>query len=139
MNYLLDTCVISELIKPKPSSTLTKWLRSCQEENLFLCYLTIGEIQKGISKLPDSRKRKKLQSWLDSELIQRFDKRVLGIDFQVAQKWGKIQAASEIAGLKMPVIDSLIASIGIVYDMTVVTRNTGDMKNSGVRLFNPWQ
>ncbi len=139
MNYLLDTCVISELIKPKPSSTVTKWLRSCQEENLYLCSQTIGEIQKGISKLPDSRKRKKLQSWLDSELIQRFDKRVLGIDFKVAQKWGEIQAASEIAGIKMPVIDSLIASIGIVYDMTVVTRNTGNMKNSGVRLFNPWQ
>jgi predicted nucleic acid-binding protein len=139
LNYLLDTCVISELIKPKPSSKVTKWLRSCPEESLFLSSLTIGEIQKGISKLPDSRKRKKLQSWLDSELTQRFDKRILGIDFKVAQKWGEIQASSEIAGLKMPVIDSLIASIGIVFEMTVVTRNTADMKNSGVRLFNPWE
>ena len=139
MNYLLDTCVISELIKPKPSSTVIKWLRSCQEESLFLSSLTIGEIQKGISKLPDSRKRKKLQGWLDSELTQRFDRRIIGIDFKVAQKWGEIQASSEIAGTKIPVIDSLIASIGIVYDMTVVTRNTGDMKNSGVRLFNPWE
>ncbi len=139
MNYLLDTCVISELIKPKPSSKVTKWLRSCQEESLFLSSLTIGEIQKGISKLPDSRKRKRLQSWLDSELTQRFDKRIIGIDFKVAQKWGEIQASSEIAGVKMPVIDSLIASIGLLYDMTVVTRNTGDMQNSGVRLFNPWE
>ena len=139
MNYLLDTCVISELIKPKPSSTVIKWLRSCQEESLFLSSLTIGEIQKGISRLPDSRKRKKLQRWLDSELTQRFDRRIIGIDFKVAQKWGEIQASSEIAGVKMPVIDSLIASIGIVYDMTVVTRNIGDMKNSGVRLFNPWE
>ena len=139
MNYLLDTCVISELIKPKPSSKLIKWLRSCQEESLFLSSLTIGEIQKGISKLPDSRKRKKLQNWLDSELTQRFDRRIIGIDFKVAQKWGEIQALTEIAGIKMPVIDSLIASIGIVYDMAVVTRNTADMKNSGVRLFNPWE
>ena len=139
MNYLLDTCVISELIKPKPSSTVIKWLRSCQEESLFLSSLTIGEIQKGISRLPDSRKRKKLQRWLDSELTQRFDKRIIGIDFKVAKKWGEIQASSEIAGVKMPVIDSLIASIGIVYDMTVVTRNIGDMKNSCVRLFNPWE
>ncbi len=139
MNYLLDTCVISELIKPKPSPKVIKWLRSCQEESLFLSSLTIGEIQKGISKLPDSRKRKKLQIWLDSELTQRFDKRLIGIDFKVAQKWGEIQASSEIAGVKMPVIDSLIASIGLLYDMTVVTRNTGDMQNSGVRLFNPWE
>ncbi len=139
MNYLLDTCVISELIKPKPSSKLIKWLRSCQEESLFLSSLTIGEIQKGISKLPDSGKRKKFQNWLDSELTQRFDRRIIGIDFKVAQKWGEIQVLTEIAGIKMPVIDSLIASIGIVYDMAVVTRNTADMKNSGVRLFNPWE
>ena len=139
MNYLLDTCVISELIKPKPNSKVIKWLRSCQEESLFLSSLTIGEIQKGISRLPNSRKKIKLQNWLDSELIQRFDERVLGIDFRVAQKWGEIQASSENDRIKMPVIDSLIASIGIVFDMTVVTRNTADMKNSGVRLFNPWE
>ena len=139
MNYLLDTCVISELIKPKPSSKVLKWLRSCQDENLFLSSLTIGEIQKGISKLPDSRKRNKLQEWMDTELIRRFDKKILEIDLKVAQKWGEIQASSEIAGTKMPVIDSLIASIGIVHNMTVVTRDTSGMKNSGVRLFNPWK
>jgi len=139
LNYLLDTCVISELIKPKPNSKVIKWLRSCQDESLFLSSLTIGEIQKGISRLPNSRKKIKLQNWLDSELIQRFDERVLGIDFKVAQKWGEIQASSEIAGIKMPAIDSLIASIGIVFDLTVVTKNTVDMKNSGVRLFNPWE
>lgn len=75
---------------------------------------------------------------MDSELIRRFDKRILGFDYKVAQKWGKIQASAEVAGTKMPVIDSLIASIGISYDMTVVTRDISGMKNSGVKLFNPW-
>ena len=89
--------------------------------------------------MPNSLKKNKLQHWLDFELIQRFEKRILGIDFKVAQKWGEIQASSEIAGIKRPVIDSLIASIGIVFDITVVTRNAADMKNSGVRLFNPWE
>ncbi len=71
MNYLLDTCVISELIKPKPNSKVVKWLRSCQDETLFLSSLTIGEIQKkGISKLQNSRIRKKLQEWMDTELQQ---------------------------------------------------------------------
>jgi predicted nucleic acid-binding protein len=138
LNYLLDTCVVSELIKPKPSSKVTKWLRSCRDENLFLSVLTIGEIQKGISKLPDSRKRNDLQEWMDTELILRFDKRILGIDFKIAQKWGKIQASAEIAGTKMPVIDSLIAAIGIVHDLTIVTRDTSGMEKSGVGLFNPW-
>ena len=139
MNYLMDTCVISEIIKPKPSSKVIKWLRSCQDENLFLSSLTIGEIQKGISKLPDSRKRNKLQKWMDTELIRRFDKRVLVIDIKVAQKWGEIQASSEITGTKMPVIDSFIAATALVYDMTVVTRDTSGMEKSGARLFNPWE
>jgi predicted nucleic acid-binding protein len=61
------------------------------------------------------------------------------IDFKVAQKLGEIQASFEIAGTKIPVIDSLIASVGTVYDMTVVTRDTSGMKKSGVRIFNPWE
>jgi len=139
LNYLLDTCVISELIRPRPSSKVLQWLRSCQDGNLFLSSITIGEIQKGISKLPNSQKRNKLQEWMDTELIRRFDKRILGIDYKVAQKWGEIQASAEVAGKKMPVIDSLIASIAISYDMTVVTRDISGMKNSGVKLFNPWE
>lgn len=139
MNYILDTCVISELIKPKPSSKVIAWLRACQDENLFLSSLTVGEIQKGISKLPDTPIRKKLQAWTDTELIQRFRGRIFAIDFKVAQKWGHIQATSEIAGSKMPVIDSLIAATGLVYDMTIVTRDTNGMEKSGVKLLNPWE
>ena len=139
MNYLLDTCVISELIKPKPNSKVVKWLRSCRDENLFLSVLTIGEIQKGISKLPDSRKRSNLQKWMDAELILRFDRRILGIDFKIAQKWGEIQASAEITGTKMPVIDSLIAAIGLVHDLTIVTRDISGMEKSGAKLFNPWK
>lgn len=139
MNYLLDTCVISELIKPKPNSKVVKWLRSCRDENLFLSVLTIGEIQKGISKLPDSRKRNNLQEWMDAELILRFDRRILGIDFKIAQKWGEIQASAELTGAKMPVIDSLIAAIALVHDLTIVTRDISGMGKSGAKLFNPWK
>ena len=139
MNYLLDTCVISELIKPKPNSKVVKWLRSCRDENLFLSVLTIGEIQKGISKFPDSHKRNNLQEWMDAELILRFDRRILGIDFKIAQKWGEIQASAEITGTKMPVIDSLIAAIGLIHDLTIVTRDTSGMEKSGAKLFNPWK
>jgi len=138
LNYLLDTCVISELIKPKPNSKVVKWLRSCRDENLFLSVLTIGEIQKGISKLPDSRKRNNLQEWMDAELILRF-RRILGIDFKIAQKWGEIQASAEITGTKMPVIDSLMAAIGLVHNLTIVTRDISGMEKSGVKLFNPWK
>lgn len=139
MNYLLDTCIISELIKPTPSLKIVNWVRDCPEETLFLSVLTIGEIQKGITKLPESEKRKTLQSWFEHDLPQRFEGRVLDITTQVAKKWGEIQGNAEQEGKKMPAIDSLIAATGFVYSLTVVTRNTSDIEVSGVQAFNPWK
>lgn len=138
MNYLLDTCVISELTRPKPSAKVVTWLKDQPEEILFLSAITIGEIQKGISLLPDSPKKSSLQSWLDYDLQQRFKQRILGVDFEVAQKWGDIQATAERTGNKMPAIDSLVAAIAMVHGMTVVTRNVRDMAASGAALLNPW-
>ena len=138
MRFLIDTCVISELIKPAPNPNLLSWMDSRNEETLFLSAITIGEIQKGISTLPDSTKRKRLQDWLDRELMERFDKKIIAFDLKVAQKWGEIQAAAALTGKKMPVIDGMIASIGLVHEMTVVTRNMDDMLASGVSLHNPW-
>jgi toxin FitB len=138
LNYLLDTCVISELVKPEPDEKLVAWLRRQSEEALFLSCITIGEIQKGISRLPECRKKHNLHQWLESELLEQFAQKIIMIDVKVTRVWGDIQAVAEKAGARMPAIDSLIASIGIAYDMTVVTRNAADMQVSGVRLFNPW-
>lgn len=139
MNYLLDTCVISELIKPKPDLQVAKWVRSQDEESLFLSVITIGEIQKGISKLPDGRKKKqKLQSWLNNELQARFKGRILEITISISRVWGQVLGACENKGVTLPAIDSLIASQGIFHKMTIVTRNISDMEPSGALLFNPW-
>jgi len=140
LNFLLDTCVISELTKIKPDSKVISWLSTQPEDHLFLSSITIGEIQKGISKLnANSLKKVELQLWLDTELIRRFDKRILDVDVRAARKWGEIQVLAEKSGMKMPAVDSLIAAIGLACDMTVVTRNTRDMEASGVRLYNPWE
>ena len=90
MKYLLDTCVISELVKSTPESKVVNWINSCHEEAFFLSTLTIGEIQKGITKLWDSKRKEELQTWLDSELRERFAGRILNIDAEVAKKWGEI-------------------------------------------------
>jgi len=139
LNYLLDTCVISELVKPKPDPRVTQWVRSQDEENLFLSVITIGEIQKGISKLPNGRKKKQqLQNWLSNELRERFTDRILEITVGVALVWGQVLGVCEKRGASLPAIDSLIASQGIFHKMTIVTRNISDMDPSGVSLFNPW-
>ncbi len=139
MNFLLDTCVISELIKTQQNQNVIDWVRSCAEDRLFLSSLTIGEIQKGISKLAVSKKKSTLQNWLDKNLFVRFDRRILSVDSIVAQKWGEILSVSEKNGYRLPAIDSLISATAIVNNMTLVTRNTQDMVHSGVSLYNPWE
>jgi predicted nucleic acid-binding protein len=138
MKYLLDTCILSELIKKNPSNNLIKWLSTQDENRLFVSVLTIGEIHKGIEKLPGSTKKKKLHHWVNHDLKERFYNRILELDLQAATTWGQIQAYSEIQGKSMPIIDGLIAATGIRYDLTVVTRNMKDMEISGVTLLNPW-
>ncbi len=139
MKYLIDTCIISELIKAKPSKKVVEWVSSESEENFYLSVLTIGEIQKGISKLADSKRKEKLQSWIAIDLKDRFAGRLLDIDLEVAQKWGEIQGSAERQGLVMPAIDALIAATAICHGLIVVTRNIQDMQHSGARLYNPWE
>ena len=138
MKYLLDTCVISELIKKSPNENVISWLKNQDEANLYLSVLTFGEIQKGIEKATDERRKNKLIIWLEEDLQQRFKGRIIPIDQNVAMKWGEIQGITEKLGKKMPSIDGLIAVSALVYHCTVVTRNTSDMENSTVELFNPW-
>lgn len=139
MKFLLDTCVISEIIRPKPSSKVIKWIKKEEESNFFISVLTVGELHKGIEKLSESKRKEELHNWVENDLKDRFWNRVIDIDLHVAMQWGKIQGIAEKAGRPMPAIDSLIAATGIVHHLTVVTRNTVDMKESGVALFNPWK
>ncbi len=138
MNYLLDTCVISELIKARPAKNIVKWVESIDERAMFISVLTLGEIHKGIQKLRASRKKRTLQEWVSSDLYERFDNRIIPVSIKIARIWGEIQGKAEKKGERMPAIDSLIAATAIAYDFTVVTRNAADMENSGVKINNPW-
>ena len=139
MNYLLDTCVISELIKPTPDENVVNWCNSISEYHFYLCVITFGELYKGIEKLANSRRKKILHDWVEHDLKERFESRIIPIDLKVMEHWGQIQGKAEKAGKTMPSIDSLIAATGMAYDLTVVTRNVKDMQNSGVKLLNPWE
>jgi toxin FitB len=138
MNYLLDTCLISELAKSEPDKKVVDWVLSENETSFYVSVLTFGELHKGIEKLPESKKKETLQVWVEDELKNRFLNRIIGIDIGVSLVWGKIQCLAEKNGKPMPAIDSLIAATGIVHDLTVVTRNVTVMEQSGVKLLNPW-
>ena len=135
----MDTCVVSELVKKSPNKNVLQWLENQDEENLYLSVLTFGEIQKGIEKAPDKIRKKKLQTWLEKDLRERFEGKIIPVDLKVAIKWGEIQGITEKEGRTMPSIDGLIAISALAYGCTVVTRNTSDMENSTVELLNPWE
>ncbi|MFZ0450357.1 MAG: type II toxin-antitoxin system VapC family toxin [Desulfatiglandaceae bacterium] len=139
MNFLIDTCVISEIIKAKPSKRVVEWVGKQNEEFLYLSVLTLGEIHKGIEKLDDIDRKKNLHLWVECDLRERFRDRILPIDSQVAMIWGQIQGKAEKTGQGMPAIDGLIAATGLAHDLVVVTRNVSDMEISGVALLNPWE
>jgi len=136
--FLIDTCVLSESSKRRPNDQVVAWLDSLEETLIHLSVLTLGEFHKGIAKLNDSRKRQRLQSWVDDELAGRFRGRVLSIDERVANLWGKISGEAEKKGKRLPVIDGLIGATALVHGLTVASRNTADIARTGARVFNPW-
>ena len=139
MKYLLDTCLISELVKKAPNPAVVSWLDEQDEQKLFLSVLNLGELQKGISKLPDGTKKSELQAWVALDLVERFTGRILEIDLDTALTWGRLQGEAEQAGDKLPVMDSLIAATAVAHGLIVVTRNVRDIERCGVRVCNPWE
>ena len=138
MNYLLDTCVISELVKPRPNTTVTEWLAQTPSDRLFLSSLTIGELKRGITRLTVSKKKNRLMMWLET-LLADYSDRSLPVDRAVAEAWGIMQAQAESSGQRMSIVDGYIADTASVYQMTVVTRNEEDFSPSHQAILNPWK
>ncbi len=137
MNYLLDTCVISELTKPTPNENVIEWLNITPNDRLFLSVITIGEIRKGLTKLPDSKRKADLTNWLNT-LLEDYQNRIYPISLTVAENWGVIQGHAEKEGKSMSSIDSLIASIAYTHNLVLVTRNESDFQASNLPIQNPW-
>jgi predicted nucleic acid-binding protein len=138
MNYLLDTCVVSELTKKQSNQNVIIWIETIEEQHLFLSVLTLGEIEKGIAKLPLSLRKSHLKIWLEQDLTLRFENRILNITPEISRYWGNVQGELEKQGKPMPIIDGLIATTALVHDMILVTRNVDDVARSGVKIHNAW-
>jgi predicted nucleic acid-binding protein len=137
--FLLDTNIISELVKPNPEPGVATWMEDTDESLLYLSVLTLGEIRRGIATLPQSRRRATLEAWLDKDLCARFEGRILPVDLDVADRWGLLTAAARNTGKVLPVIDGLLAATALEHNLTLVTRDTGQIPYLGVAVFNPWE
>jgi predicted nucleic acid-binding protein len=133
--YLIDTNVLSEMIKPRPSPSVVAWVSNADEASCFLSALTVGELRKGVRRLQvrgSTTRAERLESWLTETEIGYGD-RVLAVDSAVARAWADLDA-----GRTLPVVDALIAATAAVYGLTVVTRNQPDFAGSGVPVLNPF-
>jgi predicted nucleic acid-binding protein len=135
--FLLDTNVVSEWVRPQPNSAVIAWLNEVDEDRVFLSVMTLTELRYGIERLPPSKRRQRLQDWLDDELTLRFEARILGIDETIANACGVLLAQREVAGRPFGAIDACLAATAKVHDLTLVTRNDSDFKGA-VRCLNPW-
>src|SRR5690242_3015834 len=132
MNYLLDTNVISELIARQPNAKVVDWIDSLDPMTTSLSVITIGEIRKGIEKLPPSRRRDTLNEWLETDLLARFQGHIVMITTDVVLIWGALTARLEREGRPIAAIDSLIAASALQGGYTLVTRNDDDFQHTGV-------
>jgi len=138
VNFLLDTCVLTELRRATANPGVASWLTQIAEPRLFLSVITLGEIQQGIAKLDESPRKIGLQTWLDEDLEQRFSGRILPVDVEVSKRWGLLQGEAQRSGRPVPVVDSQLAATAIVNDLCMVTRNVRDFERFPLRWMNPW-
>ncbi|MDB9308027.1 type II toxin-antitoxin system VapC family toxin [Aphanizomenon sp. CS-733/32] len=138
MTYLLDTCLISELVAKQPNQKVLDWVDAQMPERLYLSVITIGEIAKGICKLTPSKRKESLSTWLNETLPNRFENRILTLDVFTMVLWGNLVGQLEQNGRPLPAMDSLIAAIALQHSLSLVTRNEKDFAGTGVVIINPW-
>ena len=134
--YLLDTNIVSEIRKGnRAHRRLLAWFQSIEDDELFLSVLVLGEIRGGIERISrkDAAQAQALERWL-SDLETNYADRIFPITGAIADRWGRLSA-----GDPPSVIDSLMAATALVNDLTLVTRNTDDVKRTGVNLLNPFE
>jgi tRNA(fMet)-specific endonuclease VapC len=139
LSFLLDTCVVSEFVAKAPNQNVMRWLNRQAEERLFLSVITIGELHRGIERLPTSRRREHLGQWLADDMLERFRGRVLSIDPSVMLRWGALRAQLDQLGRPLSPMDSLIAATALSHGLQLVTRNARDYEDSGVAIVDPWR
>lgn len=135
MSYLLDTNVLSELTRARPSAKVVRWFSGVPSEALHVSVLTLGEIRSGVERLAPGARREKLRLWLETELPGWFEERVLPVDAGVADRWGRLLAE---AGRSVPAIDGLLAATALHHGLRLVTHNVADFTLPGLEVVDPW-
>lgn len=139
MNYLLDTNVLSEWVKPRPDEGVMRWLHETDEDELLLSAVTLAELHNGIEKLKNGRRKTQLQGWVAEDLRVRFAGRIVVVDEQVAEWWGRLMAESELRGQRMGIMDGFLAATAEAHQLALVTRDVAAFAGLVTKIHNPWK
>lgn len=135
---LLDTNVISELMRAEPAQNVLEWFGKHDAADLFISAITEAELRTGVAILPEGQRRDRLQKALDAMVDQDFQARVLPFGSAAAKAYPEIAAKRRAAGRPIAEADCQIAAIARALGAPVATRNVKDFDRCGIRLINPW-
>lgn len=138
MSFLLDTTVVSESTKLRPNAGLMTWLDGVDENSVFLSVITLTELRYGLERLAPGLRRKQLDRWLEHELPERFEGRILPVDALVADACGRLVARTESLGRPIEARDAFIAATAQVHRLTLVTRNASHFETTLKSILTPW-
>jgi len=138
VKYLLDTCIVSELRRPRPNANAWAWLSRGCPEDWYLSAVTVGELRGGARSAKETAQRLILERWIDEIVIPMFEGHILPLDVQVADRWGRLMGDGIAKGRKPSVTDSQIAATALTHGMTIVTRNVTDFRFDGLSVVNPF-
>jgi toxin FitB len=137
MSFLLDTNAVSEWTKPRPNPGLIGWMESTDEDRIFVSVITLAELRYGVERLAAGARRRRLEVWLGHEVPLRFEGRILPVDANIAEAWGKTVSRSDAAGQPIGAMDAFLAATAEFHHLTLVTRDVSDFKLLKAVL-NPW-
>lgn len=134
MKFLLDTDVVSQMIKDRPDSRVNAWFRRTENEEMFLSVITLAELRLGVELLPNGAKRRKLDEWLGHNLMHQFGTRLLPIGLNIADAYATLMARARKSGFNPGAMDTLIAATAMANGLKVATLNRKDFERLGVEL-----
>ena len=136
--FLLDTNVLSEFNRRgQPDPRVKQWLEATDNDSLYASVLTLGEIRFGVELLPPSKRRTQLEQWLDRDLPEWFEGRILPIDHPIADRWGLLRAQAQMKGRPLSVVDGSLAATAVQHGLTIVSRNANDFAVVGLAVVDP--
>lgn len=135
---LLDTNVISEMMRTEPAQIVLDWFGKHDAADLFISAVTEAELRTGVAILPDGQRRDRLQLAIDGMIDQDFQSRVLPFDSPAARSYAEIAAARRAKGKPIMEADCQIAAIACACGAAIATRNVKDFEGCGISVINPW-